>query len=156
MTKRLEEVFDLAPMQEDEPETEPTTNVESEVMNAITVTEKIEHALATVGDLHMHDKEMDEIFDAAFETYEECKELALSSHDAHAAKMMEAAATMLKTAMEARDSKTNRKIKMVELQLKKAKLDLDVKRSHPAGVADPTSSGAEFDRNELLKHIRER
>jgi hypothetical protein len=55
---------------------------------------------------------------------------------------------MLKTAMEAKDAKVSKKLKMIDLQLKKMKIDKDT------GNNDDDDNSSEFDRADLLKHIK--
>ena len=69
------------------------------------------------------------------------------------AKLLETANQMLKTAMEAKDSKVDRKLKMINLQLQKAKLDHNVKKSSPEGTELESDGAITIDRNELLKRI---
>jgi hypothetical protein len=58
---------------------------------------------------------------------------------------------MLKTALDAKNSKADKKLKMIELQLKRVRSEqLDFELG--AGPAK-NASGGEFDRNELLKYI---
>ena len=68
--------------------------------------------------------------------------------DAHSGRMMEVAASMLKTALDARSAKMERKLKTIDLQLKKLRID----RMNGKEI-DPNDDTPEFDRNELLKHI---
>jgi len=66
----------------------------------------------------------------------------------HAGDIFAAAQRMLKNAIEAKTSKTDKKLKMIELQLKKLKLDQDNKTS------DDTIEGEGYviaDRNDILK-----
>ena len=159
MTKSLEETFDLPPIKEalaaQEVEAQvPVVPAESKpdpskILNAITVAEKIEHALATVTELDHSDGEMDEIAEEALESYVELKDLAMNMSDAHAGRMMEVAASMLKTSLEAKEAKINRKLKTIDLQLKKMRMDRLADQSGSA----PDSQGTELDRNEILKHI---
>jgi hypothetical protein len=70
--------------------------------------------------------------------------------DLHAGKIYEVAGQMLKTALDAKNSKAERKLKMIDLQLKKLRVDqTDVN----GGTTGSQNSGGEFDRNELLKYI---
>lgn len=157
MTKSLEETFDLPPIKEalaeKEKLAESTELVLAEdeptkILNALTVAEKIEHALTTVTELDNNDIEMDEIAQEALESYVELKDLAMNMADAHAGRMMEVAASMLKTSLEAKEAKINRKLKTIDLQLKKMRMD------RLSGADDtPSVEGSEFDRNELLKHL---
>ena len=55
----------------------------------------------------------------ALEAYAELKDLAMNMSDAHSGRMMEVAASMLKTSLEAKEAKINRKLKTIDLQLKK-------------------------------------
>lgn len=127
------------------------TEIKNEIYGEVTIAEKIEQSLTVVTDLDLHDKEMDDISQKAMETYHDLIALGSNISDAHAGKIYEVAGAMLKTAMEARDSKLNRKLKMIELQLKKHRIDkLDAAKP----VEDEPNKGVEFDRNELLAHIQ--
>jgi len=161
MTKNLEEAFDLPPIKEAiaEQKGEIAETVEStpeevleksaKILKALTITEKVDHALTTVDNIDEHDLEMDGIAQEALESYIELKELGMNMSDAHSGRMMEVAATMLKTALDARSAKMERKLKTIDLQLKKLRIDgLNGKRD-----PDADSDAPEFDRNELLKHI---
>jgi hypothetical protein len=91
---------------------------------------------------------MDDIASRALHSFEDLIALGGNVADVNAGKIYEVAGQMLKTAMEAKNSKTDRKLKMIELQLKKARVEqIDVEN----GSAPKTSNGVEFDRNELLK-----
>lgn len=151
MNKKLEEFFDLDPADEvvEEPENveeimEQAQEERTELMTAISNSEKINAALPAVTNIDKHDEEMDEIAKKALDTFQELHDIGMNVSDAHTGKVFEVAATLLKTALDARDAKVNRKLKQVELMLRKQKLDVDT------GEAD-TSQGEEFDRNELLK-----
>lgn len=160
MTKNLEEAFDLPPIKEaiakqkgDVVETKQHTPEEAleesaRILKALTITEKVDHALTTVDNINDHDIEMDDIAQEALESYTELKELGMNMTDAHSGRMMEVAATMLKTALDARSAKMERKLKTIDLQLKKMRIDnLNGKQG------DSNDDTPEFDRNELLKHI---
>jgi len=164
MTKSLEETFNLPPIKEvlkvDVKEVEVNPVVETveasaeeettQIIKALTVAEKIDHALTKVDDLDNNDSEMDDIAKEALEAYAELKDLAMNMSDAHSGRMMEVAASMLRTSLDAKEAKINRKLKTIDLQLKKMRMD------RLAGNGDDTTvdnNGIEFDRNELLKHL---
>ena len=70
------------------------------------------------------------------------------------AKLMETANQLLKTAKEAKDSKVDRKLRMINLQLQKAKLDHQKDRDSGKNDEELTTEGSlNIDRNELLKKI---
>jgi len=56
---------------------------------------------------------------------------------------------MLNSAITAKNAKVNKKLKMIDLQLKKAKLDLD----NPDGASSAGATGSLLDRNELLDRL---
>lgn len=159
MTKSLENHFHLPPIKEalaaqDIKKEESTEIVKikdttAQILNALSVAEKIEHALATVTELDEGDDEMDAIAQEALESYAELKDLAMNMADAHAGRMMEVAASMLKTSLEAKEAKINRKLKTIDLQLKKMRMD----RLADQSGGPPELTGTELDRNEILKHI---
>lgn len=121
-----------------------------EITNSITAIEKIDLALTTVSGINQHDDDMDDIANKAIKSYNELCTLGMNVPEAHMSKIYEVAANMLNTALTAKDAKVQRKLKTIELQLRKAKLDHDISKK------DPTTSqntNTEFDRNELLELI---
>lgn len=158
MTKKLEELLDLPGIEESEIIPEETTMTKeeafeeaSEIMTAMSASEKLDVALTTVTGLLEHDKEMDDIATKALGSYSDLCSIGQNVPVMHTGKIYEVAATMLKTAMDAKDAKVNKKLKILDLQLKKMKIDLDI---NPDGNGESSSGGgAEFDRNELLQHI---
>ena len=161
MTKKLEETFNINPI-EDEEEIDETPTVEesrelTEILNAeITTTEKIDAALPMVQDLNQHDKEMDEIHQKALNAFEELFSLGMNVEVHAGAKLMETANQMLKTAMEAKDSKVDRKLKMLNLQMQKAKLDHQIEKEEKKNKDEDdfeTEGRVVMDRNELMKRL---
>jgi hypothetical protein len=151
MTKKLEEFFDLDSADEETVEEESLEDIiehakeeRTELMTALTNSEKINQALPAIGSIDEHDTEMDDIAKMAIDTFHELHDIGMNVSDAHTGKVFEVAATLLKTALDARDAKVNRKLKQIELMIKKQKLDADT------GEID-SPQGEEFDRNELLK-----
>lgn len=122
----------------------------AELLNALTTTEKIDSALPAIRGLAEHEKEMDDIAGNAMKSFNNLAELAENSPENYTSRMYEVASNMLRTAMDAKNSKIDRKLKMVEMQLRKARLDFETQRDVGGGA---TPEGAEFDRNELLRHI---
>lgn len=159
MTKKLEDFFNLPPTQETSVDEEidiETQNAElmSETLpsfSSISTAEKVDYALPVVVGLDTHDNEMDTISKKAMQTFEDLISLGGNVPDMHAGKIYEVAGQMLKTAMDAKISKADKKLKMIELQLKKVRaeqIDFDLGNGSSKG-----SQGGEFDRNELLKYI---
>jgi len=128
-TTPMESFFDLAPSQSDEVEIVPAKTKKElfseakEIYSSLTTAEKIDIALPVIRDLSEHDYEMDEIAKKAIKSYEDLTQLGLNVPDLHAGKIFEVAGQMLKTAMEAKDAKIQRKLRMIELQIKKGRLE---------------------------------
>ncbi len=153
MTKKLEEEFNLPPIEEaleSEKQEEETVNIQT-VEDAISVSEKINNALQEVRGMEHHDKEMDTIAQQAVESYEQLMSLGMNMTDMAAGSVFNNAANMLKIALEAKDSKVHRKLKQVDLMLKKANLDHRVKSKG----GDPDFTATALSRNDLLKILGE-
>ncbi len=160
MTKKLEETFNIKPAEEKvEKNEEETPSIEEskelpEILYAeLKTTEKIDEALPLVQDLNQHDKEMDDIHQKALDAFNDLLQLGMNVEIHAGAKLLETANQMLKTAMEAKDSKVDRKLKMINLQLQKAKLDHKVVTSKGDGLELESDGAVIIDRNELLKRI---
>ena len=155
MTKKLEEEFNLRSLSEleddhEEVEEEYMPSTITEVTEALTLSEKIEGALNAIKGIDTHDSDMDDIALKAIESYQNLMDLGLNVSDRDAGPIFDNAAKMLKTALEAKDSKVNTKLKQIDLMIKKARLDQQVSKGKDE---DDDPKGGVFDRNELLKLI---
>lgn len=154
MTKKLEEEFNLPSLDEalstakSVESSNPIATIQT-VEDAITISEKINMALSEVRGMEAHDSEMDDIARQAIDSYTQLMALGMNMTDMAAGPVFANAANMLKIALEAKDSKVTRKLKQVDLMLKKARLD------KANGVA-AEEAGTQFDRNELLKIINQK
>jgi len=157
VTKKLEDFFNLPPTEveiEDAPPTRSKEEIMVEAMqisSALTTAEKVDFALPPVVGLDTHDDEMDDIARKAVATFNDLISLGGNVPDMHAGKIYEVAGQMLKTALDAKNSKADKKLKMIELQLKKVRaeqIDFDLGAGPAKG-----SQGGEFDRNELLRYL---
>ena len=158
MTKRMEEFFNLPPTNNEvvveeilQKSKEQHLAEATEIYSALTTAEKVDLALPTVTGLEIHDNEMDDIAKRAISKFEDLCVLGGNVPDLHAGKIYEVAGQMLKTALDAKNAKAERKLKMIDLQLKKVRAEqIDIDQ----GNGDrKNASGGEFDRNELLKYI---
>jgi hypothetical protein len=69
----------------------------------------------------------------------------------YASEIFNVAGTMLGHAITAKTAKLNKKLKMIDLQLKKAQLDQKEASREKEIEATPLGEGKSLDRNELLK-----
>jgi hypothetical protein len=115
--------------------------------------DKIAAALPQVKGLgDIADNELDELAKKATDAYEDLVDLGMNVEPRYSARIFEVAQTALKNAIDAKSAKIDKKLKMIELQLKKQKLDQDAK---PAGDDDIQGEGYLItDRNSLLEKLK--
>lgn len=152
MAKQLDSVFDLPPAETDEHENkEPNLNQVETIDRAMSNLEKIEAALPQVNGLTMGDSELDELSDMAVEGFKDLSQLGLQVEARHAGEILGVASTLLGHAINAKTSKLNKKLKMIELQLRKAALDQKEAAKAEEVESLPIGEGRSLDRNELLR-----
>jgi hypothetical protein len=153
----LEELFNLpsadATAEEAEQVIEENRDIITEVNLAI---DKIDAALPTVHNLDTGDSELDELAQLAQSKAEDLIDLGMNVEPRFSGVILQTAGVMLGHAITAKTAKLDKKLKMVQLQLAKAKHDHQVKKD--AGKAQDADEpidghGVVLDRNELLKQI---
>ena len=153
MTRKLESLFDLPSSDPEDtavtPESQPTFPVLPETLDAL---DKIEAALPAVRGLEASDQEMDELAAKATKEFDNLMDLGMQVDSRFASEIFSVASQMLGHAITAKTAKMNKKLKMIDLQLKKAKLDKDDVNNNNM----PTGQGAVIDRNELLSRLVDR
>lgn len=166
---RLEDEFNLPPLDEEPVETtqddqEPDLPAEfvsdEEIQQALSMSDKINEALAEVRGMEIHDREMDEIAQEALESYKQLMDLGHNLTDMASGQVFTSATQMLKVALDARDSKVNRKLKQIKMMLDKETLDhrKEVAAKKHGGGADDEEEYREarvLDRNELMRMFQE-
>ena len=161
MTKKLEELFNLPPTTDlDDPSAEEATDFVNENRSLIAevdlAIDKIDIALPTVRDLDTADEELDELAKLAKDKAEDLIDLGMNVEPRFSGVILQTAGVMLGHAITAKTAKLDKKLRMINLQLQKAKLDHQVKKD--AGKAQDEDEpidgkGVVLDRNELLKQI---
>jgi len=153
MTKKLQELFEM-PMSDDHTVNELNAPIAEEITKqAYSNLEKIENALPQVRGLESADIEMDSLASLATSSYQDLMELGMQVDSRFAAEIFSTAGTMLGHAITAKTAKINKKLKMIDLQLKKAALDQKEADKTKEIQATPIGSGTVLDRNELLKSL---
>jgi hypothetical protein len=157
MTKKLESLFELP---EDDTRVNETLIEKAEVdlitQEAYTNLEKIEHALPQVKGLESADTEMDGLAQLAQNSYKDLMDLGMQVDSRFSAEIFGVAGTMLGHAITAKTAKINKKLKMIELQLKKAALDQKQQTKDEEVQSTPLGEGKALDRNELLKMLAQK
>ena len=160
MTQKLEELFNLPPADSTTPE-EAKSSIEEnraiiqEVDSAI---DKIDAALPFVNDLDISDKELDDLSDLAKEKFQDLIDLGMNVEARFSGHILATAGTLLGHAITAKQAKLDKKLRMVDLQLKKARLDAQIAKDNNKSDGDKIIDAEDgravvLDRNELLKQI---
>jgi len=162
MTKKLEELLNLPDSKEiidqdkndSKKEDKKTALIEhEETQRNIAELDKISAALPQVKGLgEMADKELNEVASKSMQAYEDLMDLGMNVESRYSGRVFEVAGNMLKTNLDAKVAKLDKKLKMVELQLKKEKQDKD-----GGGSEDNIVSGEGYvvsDRNSLIEKLK--
>jgi hypothetical protein len=156
MTKKLEELFNLAQNEETAEEFELPPETQEITETALNNLEKIENALPQVRGLETADIEMDELASLAQNSYKDLMDLGMQVDSRFSSEIFNVAGTMLGHAITAKTNKVSKKLKMIELQLKKAALDQKTASKDKEIEATPLGEGKALDRNEILKALLEK
>ena len=158
MNRKLEELFDLPPTQKEVDTALPSLPANRETLRTLDETiDKIDAALPDVRGLDATDQEMDELAGLATGSYKDLIDLGMQVDSRFAAEIFSVASNMLGHAITAKTAKLDKKLKMIDLQMKKMRLDqqqqaLDAK--DPEGIAAAqTAHGMVLSRNDLLDRI---
>jgi hypothetical protein len=149
MTRKLEELFDFPSSEDSNNESKPEPAQLAELDATI---DKIDAALPTVRDLGTSDNELDDLTNMAKESYDNLMDLGMQVDSRYASEIFSVASNMLGHAITAKTAKLNKKLKMVDLQLKKLKLDQDQARNAPEEAME-TAHGQVLSRNDLLERL---
>lgn len=153
MTKKLEELFELPIDDEVNTQVFENTQVSFVTQETYDTLQKIEIALPQVRGLEASDTEMDELAKTATDSYKDLMDLGMQVDSRFAAEIFNSASSMLGHAITAKTAKINKKLKMLDLQLKKAQLDQKIASKTEEIENTPLGEGSLVDRNELLKTI---
>jgi hypothetical protein len=154
MTKKLEELLNLP--DSDEPlveptavETVPTINLEERLEEF----DKIAAALPRVKGLgDISDAELDVLANKAEQAYDDLMDLGMQVDPRYGSRMFEIAAQMMNAAITAKTNKIDKKLKMVDLQLKK--LAIDKKHGNEGGDTVEGQGYILTDRNSILEKLK--
>ena len=156
MTKKLEELFDLPTdeglTEEVVPDNVPELTPENNpiMQNTLSELDKVQAALPQVRGLEASDTEMDDLADKATKGFDDMMDLGMNVDSRWASDIFGVASTMLGHAITAKTAKLNKKLKMVDLQLKKANLDQKASVNKEETV---DGTGVVLDRNALLDRL---
>ena len=169
MTRKLEDILNLPNVKEAfakvdakektrDDKDKPTIpkNVDPQTAKALEKTyqefDKIAASLPQVKGLgDLSDLELDKLAMEAEESYKNLMDLGMNVDSRYSGRIFEVASSMLRNAIDAKSQKIDKKLKIVELQLKKLKIDKD---GSDDGSEPVESEGMIIsNRNELMKKL---
>jgi hypothetical protein len=156
MTKKLEELLNLPESKKIIKEEEKKAAVLAKpepLLRDISEFDKISAALPQVKGLgDIADGELDDLAKKATEAYNDIMDLGMNVEARYSARLFEVAASMLKNAIDAKATKLDKKLKMIDLQLKKQKLDNETNTDE--GISLNGDGFIVTDRNSLLEKLK--
>jgi len=153
MSRKLEELFDLPPTSEEVDQAIPAlAETRLSLAELDSTIDKIDAALPAVRDLDASDREMDDLADMAKSSYNDLMDLGMQVDSRFASEIFGVASNMLGHAITAKTAKLNKKLKMIDLQLKKARMDQDRNKDEPMDTAHGEVLN-HLSRNELLEKL---
>ena len=161
MTKRIEELLNL----DEAASKKPMRPIDEEIAAKAQEIKSVEDSLATISETtknlpqiaelnDLNDSELDNLATKAEQAYDDLMDLGMNVEVRYAGRIFEVAGSMMKNAIDAKAAKIEKKLKAVDLQLKKYKLDKD-SQDDPNNVLN----GEGYiitDRNEMLKKLGQR
>lgn len=172
MTRKLEETFNLPSMDDiDSADCDTSQDIAQEIENKsiaemqemFETADKIDAALAPVKNLEALDVDMDNYANEAMDAFQNLMDLGHNVEDRHAAPIFDSASKMMANAITAKQSKLDKKLKMIQMQMQKQKLDLEERKLQwqidKAAKAGEDTNAIEgtgevlLDRNELMADI---
>jgi hypothetical protein len=153
--KKLEELLNLPENKKIVKEAEKPEAVAapSPLLRDLSEFDKISAALPQVKGLgDASDTEFDALAQRATDAYDDLMDLGMNVEARYSGRIFEVAGTMLKNAIDAKSAKIDKKLKMIELQIKKQQLDQ--KAGQDDSIDIPGSGVIISDRNSLLEKLK--
>ena len=156
MTKKLEEVLNLPESKKivmEEEKKQVKADIAQPFLRDISEFDKISAALPQVKGLgDIGDAELDELAQKAKDAYEDIMDLGMNVEARYSGRLFEVAASMLGHAITAKTAKLDKKLKMIDLQIKKQKMDQDA--NNDDSVTIQGDGVIITDRNSLLEKLK--
>ena len=155
MTKKLEELFNLDSADAAETPKPADVPVHQEVRSIddqYRAVQEITRGLPQIKELdELDDKELDHLATKAEQAYDDLMDLGMNVEVRYSGRIFEVASSMMGNAIAAKTAKIDKKLKAVDLQLKKLKIDKD-SNDDPNDIINGQGYVI-TDRNELLKKL---
>jgi hypothetical protein len=142
--KQLEDVFDMAPLD---------AVSEQDIEDSLNQAKDLEEAFKHVDGFETHDEEMDELAGLAIKAHKDLIDLGMNVEVRHAGEIFSTSSSMLKIAVDAKNNKVEKKLKLLKLKLDKLKLDRTTGNEDDKVV---DGDAVHLDFNELLEMARQK
>jgi len=162
MTKKLQDLLDMPDSQEiisdaksveNKKEKTKAVATQQDTFRDMAEFDKIAAALPQVKGLgEKADSELEDIAERALQSYEDLMDLGMNVESRYSGRVFEVAGGMLKTSLDAKVAKMDKKLKMIELQLKKEKQDKD---NGDTGDMITGQGAIVTDRNSLIAKLKD-
>ena len=145
--EKLETALDLPSLALDEPVI-PTSE---DVAEALEKAKDLEKQFEKIDHYDQHDTEMDDLAEMAIRAHQDLQNLGMNVEVKHAGEIFSSSSQMLKIAVDAKNNKVEKKLKLLKLQLEKLRID------KINGDNGNTVEGTvvALDRNEILKQLKQ-
>lgn len=158
--KQLEDTFNLDPADMGNETDELETNISDstpvevtpspeELKTALKHAKDLDTQFARLSDRDVHDQEMDDLAKLAIDAHMSLQELGMNVEIRHAGEIFSSSSQMLKIAVDAKNSKVDKKLRLMKLQLDKLRLDKQYKDDNSVD-----GTAVKLDRNELIKQLK--
>jgi hypothetical protein len=155
MTKKLSDVFDLPELANAAESNEALQTIKDNketIAQVDAAIDKIDAALPMVHDLDATDTDLDELSTLAKDKFNDLMDLGMNMDPRFGGVVFQTAGMLLGHAITAKTAKMDKKLRMIQLQLQKARLDHQISKDDPEGKAID-GQGIVLDRNQLLEQI---
>jgi hypothetical protein len=142
--EKLEEAFDLPDMNS------VIIPDDQEISTALANAQEIEKEFAKYNAYDQHDEEMDELAGLAIQAHKDLQDLGMQVEIRHAGEIFSSSSQMLKIAVDAKNNKVEKKLKLLKLQLEKMRMD----RASTTENTTVEGTAVVLDRNEILRQLR--
>jgi hypothetical protein len=154
MTKKLAEILNISDHDLEDSDNTPVNATDIiQLQEKLDEIDKISSALPVVDGLgSASDLEYDTLASKAEKAFDDLMDLGMNVEPKYSSRMFEVAGTMINAAISAKSAKIDKKLKMVELQIKKLASD----RKHTPNDPDevPGEGYILTDRNSILERIK--
>ena len=125
---------------------------DQEIETAIAQADVLEEQFKQLRGRDVHDREMDDIAELAIQAHKDLRDLGMSVEVRHAGEIFTSSSQMLKIGLDAKNSKIDKKLKLLKLQLDKLRLEKSTVKGEDAAI---DGNATMIDRNDLLAQVRE-